>query len=137
MRPARSTATGTLTDQEWPRGPDGSDAPLADHLAYVNGCLRILARRYTLPDGIEGLRVKPATYPGTAIEPDTYGDRTGSWGNGVEWLDYWAGLGGWWVNLGIAKDDDGPFIEYESQWRKGDPVEPLPDGHYPAFNFHG
>jgi hypothetical protein len=27
--------------------------------------------------------------------------------------------------------------EYESQWRKGDPIEPLPHGRYPAFNFHG
>jgi hypothetical protein len=88
-------------------------------------------------DGIERLRVKPATYPGTQIEPDTYGDRTGSWDDGVEWLHYWAGLGGSWVNLGIALDDEGPFIEYESQWRKGDPIEPLPEGRYPAFNFHG
>lgn len=69
--------------------------------------------------------------------PDTYGDRTGSWDDGVEWLDYWAGLGGSWVNLGIACDDDGPFIEYESQWRHGDPIEPLPHGRCPAFNFHG
>lgn len=125
-----------MTEEEWPRRPDSGDAPLADHLAYVNGYLRILASEHTVAGGIEGLRVKPATYPGTAIEPDTYGHRTGSWDDGVEWLDYWAGLGGWWVNLGIAHDDEGPFIEYESQWRKGDPIEPLPDGRYPAFNVH-
>jgi hypothetical protein len=92
-----------LTDEEWPRRSASGDAPRADHLAYVNACLRILAGRYTLPSSIGDLRVMPATYPGTAIEPDTYGDRTGSWDDGVDWLDYWAGLGWWWVNLGIAR----------------------------------
>ncbi len=133
----RSQTLRTLTEDEWPSGPERADAPLVDHLAYVNGCLRILATKYAMADGIERLRVKPTTYPGTAIEPDTYGDRMGQWGDGVEWLDYWAGLGSIWVNLGIAHDDEGPFIEYESQWRKGDPIEPRPDGRYPSFNFHG
>jgi hypothetical protein len=134
---ARRAAAGTLTEEEWPRRPDRGEAPLDDHLAYVNGCLRVLARRQTLPRGIEGLRVMPAIYPGRTIGPDTYGDQTGSWGDGVVWLTYWAGLGSSWVNLGIAHDEEGPFIESESQWRKGDPIEPLPDGRYPAFNFHG
>lgn len=136
MAPERCTAADNMIEQDWPRRP-ASEAPLADHLVYVSGCLRILARRYTLSGGIDGLRMKPPTYPGTTIEADTYGDRTGSWGNGAKWLEYWAGLGGSWVNLGIASDVDGPFIEYESQWRKGDPIESLPDGRYPAFNFHG
>ena len=71
------------------------------------------------------------------VRPDTYGDRVGVWGDGVEWLDYWASLGTAWVNLGIATDDTGqPCIVYETQWRKGDDWEPLVD-RYPAFNFHG
>ena len=83
--------------------------------------------------------MKPQTYPRQPhIDADTYGDRTGVWGDGRDWLEYWASLGGYWVNLGIATSDGGrPYIAYETQWRKGDPIERLPSGLYPAFNFHG
>lgn len=124
-----------MTDHEPPRRPRQGD-PIEAYLTAIDRTLHRMSR-YPLPDGIGVLRVKPNTYPGTMIEADTYGDRTGLWGDGRDWLEYWASLGGYWINLGIAADADGPYINYESQWRKGDPIEHLPDGFYPAFNFHG
>ena len=93
----------------------------------------------TLHTGIEGLWVRPTVFPpSAAISPDVYGDRTGPWGDGAGWLEYWAELGTGWVNLGLAVGTDGlPHIAYESQWRKGDQFERLPDDDYPAFNFNG
>lgn len=129
-----------MTEQPEPARPKSHLAPIDEHLAYINGQLRMLAARASvaLPAGIEGLKVVPQTYPGAAISDDTYGDRTGNWGDGVDWLEYWAGLGGSWVNLGIITGADGdPAIAYETQWRKGDPIEPIPGDGYPAINFHG
>ena len=40
----------------------------------------------------------------------------------------------------LGEKDDMPSFTRELirvQWRKGDPIEPLPEGRYPAFNFHG
>ena len=73
--PPKGLALGTpdgqhlgMTEEDWPRGPVTHRAPLETHLAYVNGGLRVLSRRHTLPDGIERLRVMPATYPGGRVE---------------------------------------------------------------------
>ncbi len=119
--------------------PMSSLGPIDAHLAYVNGQLRQIAdrRSVVLATGLEGIVVAPQSYPVTSISPDTYGDRTGTWGDGADWLEYWAGLGGTWVNLTLVIDEAGqPCIRYESQWRKGDIIERLPDGRYPAFNFY-
>jgi hypothetical protein len=110
--------------EEAPR-PTTYQEPIEVHLADVNGWLRRLSSRYGAD--ITTSPVTPQIYPPPArIEPDTYGDRTGTWGDGVEWLEYWAHLGTGWVNLGIAEDTNGhPYIVYESQWRKGDDWPPL------------
>jgi hypothetical protein len=127
-----------MTKDEAPPRASWGD-PIEVYLANLDCWIRLLSRRYDLPGGIASLRVMPQTYPPrSVVDPDTYGDRIGIWGDGRAWLAYWASLGGYWVNLGIAATKDGePYIAYESQWRKGDPVEVLPDGGYPAFNFHG
>jgi hypothetical protein len=124
-----------VTEERAPR-PESQSEPIEAHLAYVNDWLRRLSRKYAVD--ITTLPVRPQTYsPPASIDLDTYGDRTGVWGDGVGWLDYWAHLGTGWVNLGVAQDEGGqPYVAYESQWRKGDDWPPLV-GAYPAFNFHG